>query len=172
MSRFEPRVRWWSATARSLPQFAPAQRLHARRPMLESLEERAMLSTIALTVNTLADSGVGTLRSAITTSDLGAASNSYVIKFSIQGTIDLISALPDLSNNISIKGLGASGLTVQRDPNATPFSVFTVDSGETVSLSGVTIKGGESADYEGNICNADSGNGGGIWNVWNIGGEQ
>jgi len=31
MSRFEPKVRWWSATSRSLSRFAPARRRHARR---------------------------------------------------------------------------------------------------------------------------------------------
>ena len=39
MSRFEPIVRSWSAISRSLPQFAPVRRPHARRrPMLECLD--------------------------------------------------------------------------------------------------------------------------------------
>ncbi len=46
-------------------------------------------------------------------------------------------------------------MTVQRDPSAVPFSVFTVDSGVTVSLSGMTIAGGYA--FEG-------GNGGGLDN--------
>ena len=153
MSRFESIVRSWSAISRSLPIRSP----HARRPSLERLEDRTVLSTISLAVTTLAGTGVGTLRSAITMADQGAASKSYVIKFSVTlpATIDLLSALPDLSNNISIKGPGASDLTVQRDPNATTlFSVFTVDSGETVSLSGMTISGG----------NVGGGNGGGVDN--------
>ena len=153
MSRFESNVRSWIAISRPLP----ARRPHARRPSLERLEDRTVLSTISLVVTTLADTGVGTLRSAITMADQGAASKSYVIKFSVTlpATIDLLSALPDLSNNISIKGPGASDLTVQRDPNATAlFSVFTVDSGETISLSGITISGG----------NAGGGNGGGVDN--------
>ena len=69
MSRFEPIVRSWSAISRSLPQFAPARRPHARRrPMLECLESRSLLSTVTLTVNSLADApsspGVTTLRGA------------------------------------------------------------------------------------------------------------
>ncbi len=135
----------WSAFSRTLPQFAPARRPHARRQLtLERLEDRTMLSTISLAVTTLADSGVATLRSAITTADQGAASNSYVIKFAVKGTIDLTSALPDLSNNIVIEGPGALNLTVQRDSNAAKFSVFVVDNGMTVSVSGLTIAGGVS----------------------------
>jgi len=150
-----------SATSRLLPQFAPARRRHARRRFtLERLEERAMLSTIALSVNTLADDPSGptpgntTLRDAITQAD-GGTGNQYVIKFAVKGTIDLTSALPALDNNIAIKGPGAKNLTVQRDPTASPFRIFTVDAGETVSISRLTIAGG----------NAGSGkNGGGIDN--------
>src|SRR5271157_613857 len=76
VSRLEPIVRSWSAISRSLPQFAPARCPHARRrPMLECLEDRAMLSTIPvatnLTVSSLDDSGVGTLRAAINQADTG-----------------------------------------------------------------------------------------------------
>ena len=150
-------VRSWSAISRSLPQFAPAQRPQSRRLLtLERLEDRTMLSTIALTVTTLADdpitpvAGQFTLRDAINTADGGATTNQYVITFKqgLTGTIDLTtSALPDLANNITIQGPGASNLTVQRDASATtPFSVFTVDSGVTVRISGMTISGGYAVD--------------------------
>ena len=149
MSRFEPMVRWWSATSRSLPQFAPARRPYARRRLrLERLEDRTMLSTIALMVDSTADAspplGVTTLREAITQADADPA-NQYVINFNlaVKATIDLTSRLPDLNNNIVLEGPGASDLTVQRDPSAVPFSVFTVDGGVTVSLSGITIAGGD-----------------------------
>ena len=56
MSCFDSIVRSWSAISGSLPQFTPARRPHARRRlMLERLEERLVLSTVTLTVNTLAD---------------------------------------------------------------------------------------------------------------------
>ena len=58
------------------------------------------------------------------------------------GTITLESVLPDLSRNITITGLGASTSTVQRDSAASPFRIFTVDAGETVNISDLTIKGG------------------------------
>ena len=143
MSRFHSIVRSWSAISRSLPQFAPARRPHARRrPMLECLEDRALLSTIPITVSSLADSGGGTLRSAIAAADMGSTNN-YVINIKTPGTITLKSALPDLSNNITIHGLGAGTSTVQRDTSlSTSFRIFTVDAGETVKISGLTIAGG------------------------------
>jgi predicted outer membrane repeat protein len=146
MSRFEPIVRSWSAISRSLPQFAPARRPHARRrPMLQCLESRSLLSTIPLTVNSLADapssSGVTTLRGAITTADANPA-DSYVINFAVKGVIDLKTALPDLTNNISIQG---PGVTIQRDPSAVPFTVLTINWGDTARISDVTISGGNSS---------------------------
>ena len=157
MSRFEPIVRSWSAISRSLSQLAPARRPHARRRFtLERLEERAMLSTITLVVTSRADSGVGTLRAAIIQADTGTG-NQYVIRFAVKGTIDLTSSL-DLDNNIVLKGPGASNLTVQRD-SAAPFSVFTVDSTATVSISGMTISGGDAGTSNSNAS------GGGVYNL-------
>jgi len=120
----------------------------------------------ALTVNTLADDpsgptpGYTTLRDAITLADAGTA-NQYVINFAVTGTIDLMSPLPDLNNNIDLDGPGASNLTVQRDSSAPDFSVFTVDSGVTVSLSGMTMSGGDAGEGGGNIY----GYGGGLNNL-------
>jgi len=105
---------------------------------------------LAVTVTTLADDPSGsiprytTLRDAITEANAGPT-RSAEITFAVTGTIDLTSALPDLANNISIEGPGATSLTVQRDQNAVGFSVFTVDSGDTVSISGITITGGNAA---------------------------
>lgn len=159
MSRFQPKLRWWSATARPLSRFAPPPRAHARRLSVEHLEDRTVLSTTSLLVNTLADdpggpiTGQTSLRDAITQADADTA-NQYEIAFAVTGTVDLTSPLPDLSNNIDLEGPGVSALTVQRDINAVPFSVFTVDSSATVTLAAMTITGGDSASYGGGIYNA------------------
>jgi len=128
------------------------------RPIVTLLEERFLLSTLNLTVTTLSDpavlTGAMSLRQAINVANADTVDSQEVISFAanLQGTIDLTQALPNLANNISINGPGAMNLTVQRDPSAVAFSVFTVDSGETVSLSGITISGGSTT------------NGGGIYN--------
>jgi hypothetical protein len=104
------------------------------------LEDRWLPST--LTVTSLADSGPGTLRAAIQTADASQSGNS-TINFAVTGTIDLQSVLPDLANNITIKGPGASSLTVERAAGASSnFWIFNVLSRQTVSLSGLTVANG------------------------------
>ena len=133
------------------------RRLRSFRPIVALLEERSLLSSLSLTVTTLADDqispihGQTTLRDAITQAD-ARTTNQYVITFAVNGTIDLTKALPDLKNNITLEGPGASKLIVTRNSSAVAFSVFTVDSGETVRLFGMTIAGGNSI-YGGGIYN-------------------
>src|SRR5208282_5854551 len=86
------------------------RRVHSHRPSLESLESRALLSTVHLLVDTLADdpggpiAGQTTLRDAITAADAVPAGDKVVIKFAVDGTISLAAKLlPDLTGNIAIK---------------------------------------------------------------------
>jgi len=128
------------------------------RLLLEPLEERTVLSTVPYVVASLADSGAGTLRAAITTAD-GDTSNFYLIELAVTGSINLQSALPDLTNHMTIQGPGAGSLTVQRDVN-TSFRIFTNDAFpdiNTVNISGLTIANG-----------CGDGNGGGIDNLGNL----
>ena len=142
------------------------------RPIVTLLEERALLSTVPITVTSLADSGPGTLRAAITTADSGSASNQYAISFasSLSGTINLTEALPNLSNNISITGPGTpTSLTVNRVSTAADFSIFTVNSGETVSISMLTIAGAQTAsDPNGLFYGLPLSAGGGVDNMGNL----
>src|SRR5262249_56462237 len=72
------------------------------------------------------------------------------ITFSVTGTINLTSALPNLSTNLTIQGPGPASLTVQ---GPSRFRIFSISNGATVGLSGLTITGGY-ADKGGGIDNA------------------
>jgi hypothetical protein len=113
------------------------------RPQLEALEDRWLPSQVGLTVTSLADSGPDTLRAAIVTADAGSHSDKFTIDFTVTGTIDLQTPLPELNNSIAIQGPGASSLTVER---AAGFSfataIVTVDAGQTASLAGLTVANG------------------------------
>jgi predicted outer membrane repeat protein len=157
------------------------------RPRLEELEDRWLPSQIGLTVTSLLDdTSPGTLRSAIQAADKGSQSDKFTIGFSVSGTIDLQTPLPDLNNSIAIQGPGASSLTIMRD-SAFLFTspIITVDVGQTASLSGLTIANGNDggiANHGGTLTLSGctiSGNsgvhffgdsfGGGIWSLNDFG---
>jgi hypothetical protein len=104
------------------------------------LEGRNLLSTF--TVDHLADDMVGnglngSLRYCITN-----ATDGDDIQFGVTGTINLAGALPDLTHSISIEGPGPGQLTVRRDTGGSYYRIFTVDSGTTVGIAGLTISNG------------------------------
>lgn len=100
----------------------------------------------AFTVTSTADTGAGSLRSAITNANAAQGSNTIMI--SATGTITLASPLPAVSFTLTITGPGADKLTIQGGPGPAPV----LASDGAVQLSGVTITGGANA----------GGNGGGI----------
>ena len=133
-----------------------------------------------LTVNSLADGtpandGQCTLREAILnanandqsgSTDCAAGSGDDEIHFALPGTapwtVNLTGALPDLSTNIEIDGPGPDQLTVRRDSGG-DYRIFTVLSAITdvdVSISGMTITGGNTR-----------GDGGGIYSDTEFGSE-
>jgi hypothetical protein len=144
---------WFTSWLRNSKRSDPGERLPTRasrrpratfRPRLEALEDRWLPSQIGLTVTSLADSGPGTLRAAILTADAGSHSDKFTIDFAMNGTIDLHSPLPDLNNSIAIQGPGASSLVVVERAAGYSFTsaIVTVDLGQTVTLSGLTIANG------------------------------
>jgi hypothetical protein len=95
-------------------------------------------------VMSLADSGPGTLRAAITQSDQDTTPDTITFEPGVTGTIPLVSALPDLSHTLTIDGPGRSMLTVARSaaPGTPDFRIFTVPTGADVTISGLTVSGG------------------------------
>jgi hypothetical protein len=108
------------------------------RLSVEVLEDRNLLSVY--TVDGVGDRGqglgfAGDMRYCIT-----QAQGGDTINFAVNGTIDLLSALPTLTRGISIQGPGASLMTVERAVGQ--YSVFTIGAGVTASISGLTITHG------------------------------
>jgi hypothetical protein len=137
-------LRQWSAgrASRGRPQHRPAAPRF--RPWIEALEPRCVPARADFTVNSLLDSGPGTLRAAIQDAKPASLSEPFIIRFAVTGTINLQTPLPDLTSNIAsniaIQGPGESRLTVEEAPGL-PFNgpLFTVDFGAAVSLSGLTL---------------------------------
>lgn len=155
---------------------------------LASLRTKLFAATLALllassagtfaanyTVNTTADSGPGSLRDAITLANANPGADTIgfapALTASAPATISLTSALPAITESVTISGPGQSKLTVKNgvaDPNnpfanpAGSFRVFTVavDAPGVVSFSGLTVSNG--AVFEGNIIDQS---GGGIMNA-------
>ncbi len=101
-----------------------------------------------------------TLRAAIETANYVPSSDVITFNSSLNNqTINLDTALPDLGDNpssgdLEITGPGATLLKVKRDDSAaTQFRVFTVPSGKTATISGLTISGGDSAQDGGAVLN-------------------
>jgi streptogramin lyase len=132
----------------------PARKVRAYRPRLEVLEDRTLLSTYL--VDHLADDMVGSGTSGSLRYCLTHVINGDDITFGegVLGTINLASALPNLTHNISIHGPGADLLAV-RGPQAD--RVLTVAAGAVVSLSGLSLAGSgvpHGPDQGGGLYNA------------------
>jgi CSLREA domain-containing protein len=98
--------------------------------------------------------GTCTLRAAIMQANALVGCGLITIDATSQsGTIALGAALPAIDHDVNINGPGANLLTVQRSI-LSDFGVFTINSGKTVTISGLTISGGS----------VFASNGGGIYN--------
>lgn len=106
------------------------------------------------TVTNTNDSGPGSLRDAITQAQNGDLIN-FSSLFNTPQTIDLATALPNITRSITIQGTGANLLTVRRSfTAATDFGIFNITNAATtgVAISGMTITGGRATgDFGGGI---------------------
>ena len=154
-------VRSWSAISRSLPQFAPARRPHARRrltrPTLMALEDRRLLSTII--VNNPTDTPVTgeiDLRQAIVKANSNGGVETITFDKTVFNTPQTITLngtqleLSDTTGTETITGPKA-GVTVNGGGNS---RVFLVDPNVTASISGMTITGGNAGSDGGGLDNS------------------
>jgi hypothetical protein len=127
-------------------------------PVLEHLEARTLLATCHVT--RLGDVGAGAgaqgdLRYCINQTNTEPGPDT--ITFTVIGTINLTSALPDLESDLTITGPGAGILTIHARQKA---RVFYVDEGANVQISDLTVTGGYKTDPDAK--------GGGIYNEGNL----
>jgi len=123
--------------------FPPARQL--RRGLLFVLLWAAMagagtIEAATLVVTNTADNGAGSLRAAI-----AAATEGETIQFdaALNGqTIGLTGGALAIDKNITISGPGPNLLAVSRVSTASRFCIFTIMSGHTVTIAGLTISGG------------------------------
>src|SRR5262249_3018772 len=114
-----------------------------------------------IVVTSAADSGTGTLRDAITQANASAGADTITFDtsgvFATPQTITLESALPTITDTLTITGTGTAKLTVQRDPAAANFRVLD-STAQDITLSGFTVTNGV----------ADTGIGGGLRSSGNV----
>ena len=139
---------------------------------------RRGLCAATFTVMNLNDNGAGSLRQAIIDANATAGADTIDFQAGLTGTITLASALPQITQDLTINGPGADVVTVS---GASAFQVFNIAGGVTVSISGLTISngnagffssGGGGAQNFGTLTvtnstfsfNSAAGNGGGILN--------
>ena len=94
----------------------------------------------SMTVTSLADSGAGSLRDAITAAN-SSVSIADTINFSVSGTITLASRLPEIGDDVTIDGSGKS-ITISGNHAV---QVMFVRAGTTLNLAALTIANGKCA---------------------------
>lgn len=93
------------------------------------------------TVTTLADSGSGSLREAITRANRASDADTILFAAQVHGTLGLKSPLPDLSSSVSIVGPGREHLNVRRTGQVR-YRILAVTPAGTILLSGLTLSNG------------------------------
>src|SRR5262245_8706451 len=132
-----------------------ARRLSGRRfqPTLHQLEDRQ--APALYTVTTLSDESNGTAIGGISLREALIAGDADTIDFAVTGTINLESALPNLTGNRPILGPGAGSLTVRRAA-AAQFGIFNAVAGSDVEISGLTIQNGHSQASGGGVASTNA----------------
>src|SRR5262245_6917073 len=126
-------------------QHKPATR---RRPRLEVLEQRTLLSIWTVTDNSDDPQDKGSLRYAIDNAPGGTTIN---FAPDVIGPITLTHGALKITTDLDIEGPGAANLTIDGNKAST---VFEVSRGVTTTIAGVTVADGSSAINGGGIDNS------------------
>jgi predicted outer membrane repeat protein len=102
-------------------------------------------ASICTVTSTVDSTDPGTLRTCLTTVNAGDT-----IQFGVTGTVTLTSALPQITQNLTIYGSGPAVLTIS---GADSYPVFNIASSATVTINGMTIANGNGTNG-GGISNA------------------
>jgi hypothetical protein len=129
------------------------------------------------TVTNLNDSGAGSLRQAISDANNAAGSDVVIFQAGVTGTITLTSGQLYISDSVDIQGPGQAVVTVNGNNASRVFYVYYSDGLIDVTISGLTLTGGNDSrgggiiDFGENLVldhvtvdtNTVTGEGGGLW---------
>ncbi len=105
-------------------------------------------------VTNTADSGLGSLRDAMTSAQSGDRIVFESPLFDIEQTIVLLDRLPDVPDGVAIIGSGGKILGISRDGTQEPFRIFNIPSGRTATISDLNVLNGlEISERGGGIRN-------------------
>jgi len=99
--------------------------------------------TSVIVTNLLDTSGSGSLRWAITTANASATINTITFASGNTGTITLTSALPAISDNLTITGAGLTSTIIDGNNLYRPFNI---SSGKSLTISDMTLKKGQATN--------------------------
>ena len=100
-------------------------------------------------VTTLADSGPGSLRQAITDANAAGGSNTIAFQSNLSGVLWVHSFMPTITGSVQIVGPGAATLNIRRLNTASyPVLNFSGSTGQSLAVSGLTISNGSASSSQ------------------------
>ena len=125
--------------------------------LLFAVGATALSAQTTFTITNTNDSGTGSLREAITMANSTAGDDT--IQFGTTGTISLQTALPVITENITIDGPGRTSLIIERNSGAaSDFRIFETNTiGIVLNINEVTIQGGRSTQGAGILSRGPTG---------------
>ena len=93
-------------------------------------------------VTNLLDSGAGSLRDAVVAANANAGADTIVFEAGAAGTIILTTGQLEITDDVTITGLGAAASTVSGNNASRIFYIYSANASLTVSISGLTLTDG------------------------------